>query len=190
MCHFLAEIISRWCVYNLHIDQDQKEKIWYGMEVFLELLWKLIAIMVIGLIMKNKGVYFLSIFSFCLLRIWVGGKHFHSSIICFGFMVLVGYLPVCVGKIYIIPWYLGEAFLIFSFGIVEKYSLYNQWYLSEEKKQKRKLCAYIVLILYILSVLFTKIQEYRNAILFGNGMEIFTIIWERVELKDENNKED
>lgn len=52
MCHFWAEIISRWCAYKLHIDQDQREKIWYGMEVFLELLWKLIAIMVIGLIMN------------------------------------------------------------------------------------------------------------------------------------------
>lgn len=62
-------------------------------------------------------------------------------------MVLVGYLPVCVGKIYIIPWYLGEVFLIFSFGIVAKYSLYNQWYLSKETKQKRKLCAYIVLLM-------------------------------------------
>lgn len=60
MCHFWAEIISRWCADKLHIDQDQKEKIWYGMEVFLELLWKLVAIIVIGLLMKNKGVYFLS----------------------------------------------------------------------------------------------------------------------------------
>lgn len=76
MCHFLAEIISRWCADKLYIDQGQKEKIWYGMEVFLELLWKLVAIMVIGLIMKNKGVYFLSIFSFCLLRIWLGENIF------------------------------------------------------------------------------------------------------------------
>ena len=115
-------------------------------------------------------------------------KHFHSSIICFGFMVLVGYLSVCVGKIYIIPWYLGEVFLIFSFGIVAKYSLYNQWYLSKETKQKRKLCAYIVLILYMLNIFFIKVPEYENAILLGSGMEIATIIVERIEIKNEERK--
>lgn len=144
----------------------------------------------IGIVVQKKELYFLSIFSFCLLRLWIGGKHFRSSIFCFGFMVFVGCCPACFFDIDIIPVFLGEFLLAISFIIVEKCGLYGQAYLSIDSKKMRKLCAYILLLLYMLCILLIKIPGGRDAILFGTGMEMMLVILERMELENDKRKKE
>lgn len=40
----------------------------------------------------------------------------------------------------------------------------------------------------MLNIFFIKVPEYENAILLGRGMEIATIIVERIEIKNEERK--
>lgn len=190
MCHWLAGIISEWCEERMPMEQTRKITIRYGMEVFLELLWKLIGMILIGMVVRKKELYFLSIFSFCLLRLWIGGKHFCSSVFCFGFMVFVGCCPAYFCGIDVIPVIFGEFLLAISFIIVEKCGLFGQAYLSIDSKKMRKSCAYILLLLYMFWILLIKIPGGRDAILFGTGIEMMLVIWERMELKNDKRKKE
>lgn len=103
MCHKLAENIIRWCEKTDTLDEYGHIKAVYGMEVFLENFWKLIGFLLIGSWVENKVSFFTAIVSFTFLRIWAGGKHFNSSLLCFAFVALVGLIPSCIIGQAVIP---------------------------------------------------------------------------------------
>lgn len=58
MCHKLSNIIIEWCCTFYFLDDYTKIKATYGMEVFLELFWKIIGFFVIGLFINKKIEFF------------------------------------------------------------------------------------------------------------------------------------
>ena len=73
MCHNLAKNLIKWCEKTSVIDENHYIKAAYGMEVFLENIWKLIGFLLIGIWVENRVPFFVAIASFSLLRILVGG---------------------------------------------------------------------------------------------------------------------
>lgn len=122
ICHFLAEKVTDCCVYREDMEMAEKESVMYGIELFLETIWKSIALLIIGFITGNMLELIISVCSYSVLRYYAGGKHMKTSIGCFSFMVLVGLLPAYLAKTIHLSYITGIILLLFCYFIVRKYA--------------------------------------------------------------------
>lgn len=67
ICHFLAEKVTDCCAYRDDMEMDEKASVMYGVELFLETIWKTIALLIIGLITGNMIELIISVFSYSRL---------------------------------------------------------------------------------------------------------------------------
>lgn len=172
MCHSLSENLIKWCEKTSVIDENHYIKAVYGMEVFLENIWKLIGFLLIGIWVENKVSFFVAIASFSLLRILAGGRHFKSSLLCFGFVTLVGLFPAYVlGDMEIstqIVWLL--YMVIFSLLYIYAPCM------SVAVNKSRKKYAFVLAFIYLVLCLAMTNVLVKNAILAGSFIEALTLI--------------
>lgn len=83
MEHYLASKITGWCIKRNAIAAEQGEVVTYGIELFLNTVLKVIALLFIGLITGLFGEVVISLGCFALLRTKAGGIHMKTSLGCF-----------------------------------------------------------------------------------------------------------
>ena len=174
MCHKLAGNIITWCEQISELDEYGHVKAVYGMEVFLENIWKLAGLLLIGNLVENKVQFFVSVSCFSALRIFAGGKHSKLSITCFLFMVLIGVIPVYILKHVFIPVAISISFFIIALALVLLYAPCNSYVIH--KTTKRKVQASVLVIVHLTAFLLISDLGIRNAILFGTLTEAMTLI--------------
>lgn len=172
MCHKLAENIIKWCEKTYVLDEYGHIKAVYGMEVVLENFWKLIGFLLIGSWAENKVSFFAAIASFTFLRIWAGGKHFNSSLLCFVFVALVGLFPSYVIGQVLVPNQIVIFLYIMVFGLILLYAPY----ISVTANRKRKIVAFVLALVYLLVCLLASNLSIRNSLLVGCTVEALTLI--------------
>lgn len=174
MCHKLAECIIVWCEKIYELDEYGHVKAVYGMEVFLENLWKLAGLLVIGNMVENKAQFFVSIISFSLLRIFAGGKHSKSSVICFLFMVSIGLFPVYIIKQMIIPIPMSILLFLIMLALVLVYAPCTSYVIHNA--EERKVQASVLVVVYLIIFIIISDLRIRIAILFGALAEVMTLV--------------
>lgn len=93
MEHILAKKLTNWCCCG-KTDTLYLAAIEYGLELLIETLWKLAALLSLGMLVGKLREIVMTLCVFCGLRFWIGGKHRKTSIGCFGTMVLVCLIAV------------------------------------------------------------------------------------------------
>lgn len=175
MCHKLSNIIIEWCCTFYFLNDYTKIKATYGMEVFLELFWKIIGFFVIGLFINKKIEFFLSLWCFSTLRLFIGGRHCSSSLFCFFTMIFIGLTSANIFSRFVIP----PKYGIFLFGLaitlVIRYAPFSSKLIYKNKLIK-KTSATIILIIYLLFFLLIEEQSIKNVFLCSPLMEIATIL--------------
>lgn len=174
MCHKLAGYIIAWCEGEQEFDEYEHIKTVYGMEVFLESLWKLAGLLLLGCMVDNRQMFFVSIACFSLLRRFAGGRHSKSSIVCFLCMTLVGLVPVYISKRVIIPNAACVSLFIMAFLLILVYAPHMSYIVYNARE--RKMLALFLTIIYLLIFLLMEDQEVGNAILFGTLAETITLV--------------
>ncbi len=174
MCHKLAESIIAWCESIYELDEYGHVKKVYGMEVFLESIWKLIGLLLIGNLAENRGQFFVSIICFSLLRIFAGGRHFKSSVVCFLFMMSVGLFPAIILKQANIPIVVNILIFCVIFMLIWVYAPSASY--VTDRVMKRKVQATIIVMVYTAVFWLTSDLGIRNAMLFGTLTEAITLI--------------
>lgn len=174
MCHKLAEKLIIWCEGDNEFDGYEHIKAVYGIEVFLESLWKLIGLLVLGCMVENRQMFFVSIVCFSLLRCSAGGRHSKSSIICFLCMASVGLVPAYILEQWVIPNIVSALFFVIAFALLLIYAPHMSHTVDNTKE--RKMLALFLTTIYLFLFLIIPDQGIRNAVLFGTLAETITLI--------------
>lgn len=176
MCHKLAIRIIDSCKSIVSLDSYEVIRYTYGMEVFLEFVWKLIGIVIVGVLIPRRRIFYLAIICFVLLRINAGGKHCKKSISCFVAMIAIGLLSMCLSEWVHMSTVVGCIFFAIFLIAVQMYAPYITTDLSHNKFSRKKRLTSLTLIIYLL--LFIGIQDltFRHVFLYSSIMEILSIV--------------
>lgn len=187
ICHFLAKKITNCCICSQGDTDLEYVSVIYGMELFLETIWKTIALLLIGYATGNLTELIISICSFSILRFYAGGLHMKTSIGCFLFMVMVGLLPVYLGKVISLPLSIGLLILAVCYFIIRKYApcaTKNNPITDKEIRRKNNRNAQIIIGIAALCMLLP-IKSIIILIAVPILIETITIL----QMKEERNEE-
>lgn len=123
MEHMLAGKITEWCLKRKEMSETQAVAVTYGIELLFNSLFKLIGLLLLGIIFHRTWDVILSIGCFSLLRSFAGGVHMKTSLGCFLSMVCVWILS-CVGAEYItyLPLAVMIALTVLIVVLIKRYA--------------------------------------------------------------------
>lgn len=123
MEHMLAGKITEWCLKRKEMSETQAVAVTYGIELLFNSLFKLIGLLLLGIIFHRTWDVILSIGCFSLLRSFAGGVHMKTSLGCFLSMVCVWILS-CVGAEYItyLPLAVMIALTVLIVALIKRYA--------------------------------------------------------------------
>ena len=110
MIRKLSYQLADWSQKQLHIEEEQKLVIEYGLQVFLDGVIKFLTLFGLGLCFKKFPEVVIYLISFCGLRYWAGGVHCKTSFRC-----LVAMVFFCFGCIGVSNWIKEIPFVIWIF---------------------------------------------------------------------------
>lgn len=119
----LAGKITEWCLKRKEMSETQAVAVTYGIELLFNSLFKLIGLLLLGIIFHRTWDVILSIGCFSLLRSFAGGVHMKTSLGCFLSMVCVWILS-CVGAEYItyLPLAVMIALTVLIVVLIKRYA--------------------------------------------------------------------
>lgn len=176
----IANKIADWCIKRNKVTDVQEMAIRYGIELYLDSLLKIIALILLGLLFGKGIETIISISCFCLLRREAGGIHMQTSIGCFLSMCLITVTSVTgAGLISAIP--LGITLLFMGLSIVAvwlyaPYTTHNNPITDEEIIKRKKKRAIILIVLLTAITLTVSNHQIRALILIPVIIEIITIL--------------
>jgi len=194
-------MIDKFCTYLTkkirkkmpEIDNERAEIIQYGIQLIIGEMPKLILIVGLAFILK---IGWLLLFTYCALlpyRICSGGFHCKTHIGCFINTCTMYYGIIYLSKYIVLQVNIQNILtvLILIFGVI-MISLYapadteNVPILSKKERKKKKILAYIFLIINLSIVLFLKESIISNILLFGTLIQTCTIT--KIAYRLSNNK--
>lgn len=178
-----AEIVTSYFVKNQIISEDEKEIYNYGFEILLSSIFSITLALVIGIITKRIIDTLVYLTVFCTLRKEAGGFHASTHFRCifsfisvFGMILYITSVMTAIKMLAFIPILFCCLLLFLRLAPVENSEVVFQ----SERRNKLKLKANILLVIYILLILLCLLFELVNAryVLMG----IMAIIWESILL--------
>lgn len=180
MEHKLASKITQWCLGRSEMSETQAIIVTYGIELIFDSLFKLIGLVILGIIFGRTWEVILSIGCFALLRSSAGGLHMESSLGCFLSMVfvcvtscagaeLIGELPIAI-------------MVVLSVGIVVLNKLFAPFFtqnnpIEDEQIIKNKnLRAVIISILLLIIIWIVPVWKIKLLILIPVTLESLSIL--------------
>lgn len=156
MEHMLAGKITNWCLKRREMSETQAIAVTYGIELIFNSLFKLIGLLVLGIIFHRTWDLILSIGCFSLLRSCAGGIHMKSSLGCFLSMICVWVLS-CVGAEYI-TWLPIGVMVVLTVGIIVLNKLFAPFCtennpITDKNILKRKNTGAVVIAAALLAVI-------------------------------------
>lgn len=180
MEHMLASKITAWCLKRNEMSETQAIAVTYGIELIFNSLFKVIGLILLGLVFGRAWDVILSIGCFSLLRSCAGGVHMKSSLGCFLSMVLVCVLS-CVGADYI--GYLPVGVMIaLTIGIIVVNKLYAPFFtennpIEDEKIIKKKnIGAVVISVILLVIIWITPIWNVKMLMLIPVTLETLSIL--------------
>lgn len=156
MEHMLAGKITEWCLKRKEMSETQAIAVTYGIELLFNSLFKLIGLLLLGIIFHRTWDVILSIGCFSLLRSFAGGIHMKTSLGCFLSMVFVWILS-CVGAEYI-TYLPAAALVVLTVLIIALNKLYAPFFtdnnpITDEKILRQKNLGAVVVSSVLLAVI-------------------------------------
>lgn len=180
MQHELAVKITEWCGGRNEMKQGQAEVVAYGIELLFDNLFKLAALLILGILFRRTWEVVLCIGCFSLLRSQAGGVHRKSNIGCFAFMLAVCVLS-CIGAEYIQE--LPTALLaVISVGVVlvnklcAPFCTVNNPIVDENIRRRKNIWSVALSILFLTAVWLAPMWEVKMLILIPVTIETLTIL--------------
>lgn len=180
MEHMLASKITAWCLKRNEMSETQAIAVTYGIELIFNSLFKVIGLVLLGLVFGRAWDVILSIGCFSLLRSCAGGVHMKSSLGCFLSMALVCVLS-CVGADYI--GYLPIGVMIaLTIGIIVINKLYAPFFTEnnpiEDEKiiEKKNVGAIIISIVLLVIIWVIPIWNVKMIMLIPVTLETLSIL--------------
>lgn len=180
MEHMLASKITAWCLKRNEMSETQAIAVTYGIELIFNSLFKVIGLILLGLVFGRAWDVILSIGCFSLLRSCAGGVHMKSSLGCFLSMALVCVLS-CVGADYI--GYLPVGVMIaLTIGIIVVNKLYAPFFtennpIEDEKIIKKKnIGAVVISVILLVIIWITPIWNVKMLMLIPVALETLSIL--------------
>ncbi len=180
MEHMLASKITAWCLKRNEMSETQAIAVTYGIELIFNSLFKVIGLILLGLVFGRAWDVILSIGCFSLLRSCAGGVHMKSSLGCFLSMALVCVLS-CVGADYI--GYLPIGVMIaLTIGIIVINKLYAPFFTEnnpiEDEKiiEKKNVGAIIISIVLLVIIWVIPIWNVKMIMLIPVTLETLSIL--------------
>ncbi len=180
MEHKIASRITDWCLGRSEMSESQAVVVTYGIELIFDTLFKLIGLVILGIIFGRTWEVILSIGCFALLRSAAGGLHMSSSLGCFLSMVSISFLS-CAGAELI-----GElpiaVLVILSVGIVVLNKLFAPFFtqnnpISDEKIIKNKNIRSVIISIILLIIVWTvPVLQVKLLILIPITIESLSIL--------------
>lgn len=180
MEHMLASKITAWCLRRNEMSETQAIAVTYGIELIFNSLFKMIGLILLGLVFGRAWDVILSIGCFSLLRSCAGGVHLKSSLGCFLSMAMVCVLS-CVGAEYI--GYLPIGVMIaLTIGIIVVNKLYAPFFTEnnpiEDGKliKKKNIGAVIISVILLAIIWITPIWKLKMIMLIPVTLETLSIL--------------
>lgn len=180
MEHMLASKITAWCLKRNEMSETQAIAVTYGIELIFNSLFKVIGLILLGLVFGRAWDVILSIGCFSLLRSCAGGVHMKSSLGCFLSMALVCVLS-CVGADYI--GYLPIGVMIaLTIGIIVVNKRYAPFFtennpIEDEKIIKKKNTGAVIISVILLVIIWiTPIWNVKMLMLIPVTLETLSIL--------------
>ncbi|NLL76975.1 MAG: hypothetical protein GX235_06980 [Clostridiales bacterium] len=180
MEHMLASKITAWCSKRNDMSETQAIAVTYGIELIFNSLFKVIGLVLLGVVFGRAWEVILSIGCFSLLRSCAGGVHVKSSLGCFLSMAFVCVLS-CVGAEYISYLPVGVMILL-SVGIIVLIKLYAPFFtennpIEDEKIIKKKNIGAVIISVILLTIIWiTPIWEMKMIMLMPITLETLSIL--------------
>lgn len=100
MEHKLADRITRWCMEHYEMTEGKAAAVTYGIELLFDTLFKVIGLLILGILFHRTWEVIVTLACFCSLRSQAGGVHMQTNLGCFSSMLAVCALA-CAGAEYI-----------------------------------------------------------------------------------------
>ncbi len=177
ICHSLAQKAA----YNCLRENENRDiiEIQYGIELMLESIWKIVGLLIIGIIFGKELEMILSVSCFSILRYYAGGIHMKTSGGCFLMMIGVGLVPAFLkdANMLSIEW---SVFLLFvAYGIIWRYApsaTANNPIRDRRIKEKNNRRARRIIIIILLMLLFVQIREIAILVSVPIFIESITVL--------------
>ncbi len=173
----MLEKINRWISNKISSESDSDEKkdiIYFGITRIVEDTSKIIIIALICIFLGIIKEFILVFLIMCIYKTNIGGVHSKTNLGCFLNSLL--FFLICIyGSRYIM---LEPIFKIGIYSALYIFGLYVIWVyvpadvpeipiISKKIRKKSKIVSLIILnLLYILVILFMKIPEYQNMVIY------------------------
>lgn len=180
MEHMLASKITDWCFKRSVMSETQMEVVTYGIELIFDSLFKMIGLVILGMIFGYTWEVILSIGCFSFLRSAAGGLHMKSSLGCFLSMVSVGVLSIAGAEL--ISHLPIAVLILLSIGIVVINKLFAPFFthnnpIEDERIIKNKnLRAVIISALLLVIIWFVPIWRVKLLMLIPVTLETLSIL--------------
>ncbi|WP_333652764.1 accessory gene regulator B family protein [Lacrimispora sp.] len=166
---------------------EENEAIQYGMELLLDNVIKIIAILFIGIVLGKGFETAVVLFAFCGLRLQAGGIHAKTGWGC-GFSIFLIWAISILGDVFfdIKAWFLPYIYVVSIFIIA--YCVprtMNIEYFSSQDKFRKKVYSAVFLTLLMTVAFFN--QALRGLIIYPVILEVLTLLPKnKINVKGEN----
>lgn len=186
MEHMLASKITQWCMRRNEMSETQAEVVTYGIELLFNNIFKMIGLLILGILFHRTGEVVLSIACFSLLRSQAGGIHMETNLGCFSSMLLICVLS-CAGAecIQELPVVLlaGVSAAVVALNIMYAPFITKNNPIEDKKILRRKhICAVALAILLLAAMWAVPAWSVKMLILVPVTIETLTILpcWHKV----------
>lgn len=179
MAYKIIRILAIWCCDGKETE-DEIEVICFGLSLIWDNVFRLLIIVLIGILIGEGEKTVVSLLCFCSLRSQAGGVHMKSGIGCFLMMELVIQISIVVANlINIMPdwWIIVEC--IIGIVIIWIYAPNGGQYvelMTEERKKKKKRYAFVLWLFWCLVAVTTK---YKKIVFMANIFTVLTLVEKR-----------
>lgn len=180
MIHRIAIEMSAWCGNCLSSTEEEQQIIQYGLEVLLDGILKVAALLVIGYVLGCPGEFGLALLAFCSLRYWAGGMHCRTSARCFGAMLLLCLISTYGGRgaaVFPAGVFIGTAaagYLILFFGapgLTEK-----SLDMAADQRRRKRIGALVWITLEYGIIALIGSAHLKGCIFLAVTLEVFSIL--------------
>lgn len=190
MEHILASKIATWCMKRNEMSETQAIAVTYGIELIFNSLFKLLGLLLLGIIFDRAREVILSVACFSLLRSQAGGVHMKTSIGCFLSMLLVC-ICACAGAELIESLPIA-VFIIIAVGNIVLNKLFAPFFtennpiLDERIIRKKNTGAVVLSMVFFVVAGFVPVWKIKLLILIPVTIETLSILpcWHKRRKKE------
>ena len=180
MEHMLASRITKWCMGRSEMSQEQAEAVTYGIELIFNSVFKVVVLVLIGLIFHRADEVIIGLGCFSLLRSFAGGVHKETNMGCFLSMLLICVVS-SLGAQFItyLPIWLMIIIAIAVLVLIKLFAPFvteNNPIEDPEILKKKKRGAFILSAVLLLAVFIIPIWRIKMLILIPVIIETATIL--------------